>query len=120
MTFGTSCRVVGSGTSASMITPNVDCICVCLYSWFSTTRGIASRLSSITMRMPSRSRLVAQVADALELLVAHQLGDVLDRACALLTWYGISVTTICDLFDDSFSSITARARMTMRPRPVSW
>jgi hypothetical protein len=37
----------------------------------------------------------------------------------LFTWYGISVTTICDLFDDSFSSITARARMTMRPRPVS-
>jgi hypothetical protein len=38
---------------------------------------------------------------------------------ALLTWYGISVTTICDLFEDSFSSITARARMMMRPRPVS-
>ena len=30
-----------------MITPNVVCICVCLYSWFSTTRGIASRFSSI-------------------------------------------------------------------------
>ena len=26
MTFGTSCRVCASGTSASMITPNVDCI----------------------------------------------------------------------------------------------
>jgi hypothetical protein len=39
---------------------------------------------------------------------------------ALLTWYGISVMTICDLFDDSFSSITARARTTIRPRPVSW
>jgi len=37
-----------------------------------------------------------------------------------LTWYGISVMTICDLFDDSFSSITARARTTIRPRPVSW
>ena len=33
---------------------------------------------------------------------------------ALLTWYGSSVTTICDLFEDSFSSITARARITMR------
>ena len=38
---------------------------------------------------------------------------------ALLTWYGSSLMTICDLLDDSFSSITARARMTMRPRPVS-
>jgi hypothetical protein len=38
----------------------------------------------------------------------------------LFTWYGISVTTICDLFDDSFSSITARARMMIRPRPDSW
>ena len=55
MTFGTSRLETGSGTSASMITPNVLCIVVCLYSWFSTTRGIASRLSSITTRMPSRS-----------------------------------------------------------------
>jgi len=39
---------------------------------------------------------------------------------ALLTWYGSSVTTICDLLEDSFSSITARARITIRPRPVSW
>jgi hypothetical protein len=38
---------------------------------------------------------------------------------ALLTWYGISVMTICDLFEEAFSSITARARITMRPRPVS-
>ena len=45
------------------------------------------------MRMPSRSRLVADVGDALDALVADQLGDLLDQR-ALLTWYGISVVTI--------------------------
>jgi len=38
---------------------------------------------------------------------------------ARFTWYGSSVTTICDLFEDSFSSTTARARMITLPRPVS-
>ena len=39
--------------------------------------------------------LVAQVADALDLLVAHELGDASSISSALFTWYGISVTTIC-------------------------
>jgi len=38
-----------------MMTPKVACSCVCLYSWFNTTRGIESRLSSMTTRMPSLS-----------------------------------------------------------------
>ena len=38
-----------------MMTPNVTCICVRLYSWFSTTAGLASRFSSMTIRIPSRS-----------------------------------------------------------------
>src|SRR5256714_1369920 len=42
-------------TRASMIAPKVVCICVCLYSWFSTTAGTASRFRSMTIRMPSRS-----------------------------------------------------------------
>ena len=102
-----------------MMTPNVDCIAVCLYSWLSTTRGIASRLSSITMRMPSRSDSSRRSLMPSSFLSRTSSAMSLDRASRLLTWYGSSVTTICDLFDDSFSSITARARMTMRPRPVS-
>ena len=41
-------------TSANMITPYVSCSWVCLYSWFSTTFGLASFFSSITTRRPSR------------------------------------------------------------------
>ena len=118
MTFGTSRLEIGSGTSASMITPNVLCIVVCLYSWFSTTRGMASRLSSITTRMPSRSD-----SSRRSLMPSSFLSRTSSAICstsrALFTWYGSSVTTICDLFPFSFSSIAARARMTILPRPVS-
>ena len=38
-----------------MMAPKVVCIAVCLYSWFNTTPGMASRFSSITTRIPSRS-----------------------------------------------------------------
>ena len=41
--------------SASILTPTVSCSWVKLYSWLSTTWALASRLSSTTMRMPSRS-----------------------------------------------------------------
>ena len=41
--------------------------------------GQASRFSSMTMRIPSRRRLVAEVADPLQPLLADQLGDVLDQ-----------------------------------------
>ena len=62
-----------------MITPNVDCICVCLYSWFSTTRGIASRFSSMTMRMPSRSDSLRRSLMPSSFLSRTRLGDVLDQ-----------------------------------------
>ena len=42
-------------TSATMLTPNVLCSGVCLKSLFSTTLGMASRLSSIVSRVPPRS-----------------------------------------------------------------
>ena len=63
-----------------MITPNVDCIAVCLYSWFSTTRGIASRLSSMTTRMPSLSDSSRRSLMPSSFLSLHELGDVADRA----------------------------------------
>ena len=43
------------------MTPNVACIVVCLYSWFSTTRGIASRFSSIDDAHAVAIGLVAQM-----------------------------------------------------------
>ena len=39
---------------------------------------------------------------------------------ALLTWYGISVTAIASRPVDSLTSISARARMRTRPRPVRY
>ncbi len=41
--------------SAIILAPKLDCIAVKRQSWFSTTSGMASRLISMTMRMPSRS-----------------------------------------------------------------
>ncbi len=38
-----------------MLQPKDDCMAVKRHSWFSTTSGTASRFSSMTMRMPSRS-----------------------------------------------------------------
>jgi hypothetical protein len=84
----------------------------------STTRGIASRFSSITMRIPSR--LVSFRRSLIpSIFLSRTSSAMFSISRALFTWYGISVTTIWDLFDDSFSSITARARTTIRPRPVS-
>ncbi len=101
-----------------MITPNVDCIAVCLYSWLSTTFGIASRFSSITMRVflsdSSRS------ADTPSIFLSRTYSAIAITRFARLTMYGISVTTICTRPVDSFSSICARARITILPRPVSW
>ena len=103
-----------------MITPKVACSCVCLYSWFNTTRGIESRFNSMTTRIPSLSDSSRRAEIPSSFPFFHQIGDVGNELRALLTWYGSSVaTTICDLLLDSRSSITARARMMMRPRPVS-
>ena len=42
-------------SSASTLMPKVVCNWVNRNSWFSTTSGVASRFSSMTMRMPERS-----------------------------------------------------------------
>ena len=70
------------------------------------------------MRMPSRSRLVAQVGDALDPLVAHQVGDLLDQPRL--------VHLVGDLGDDdrlllaaALGSRSRRARASgSMPRPV--
>ena len=101
-----------------MMTPNVACIEVCLYSWFSTTRGMASRLSSTTTRMPSRSDSSRRSLMP-SIFLSRTSSAMFSTRRALFTWYGSSVTTICCLLLLSFSSMTARARITILPRPVS-
>ena len=79
---------------------------------------MASRFSSTTTRIPSLSdsSLTPEIPS---IFFSDASSAMALTRFSLLTWYGISVTTICDLPDDSFSSIWARARMTTRPRPVS-
>ena len=66
--------------------------------------------------------LVAQVADLGDLLVVHELGDLLDQpavvAAPFFTMKGSSVTMIASLPSRS-GSTWARPRITTRPRPVS-
>ena len=70
------------------------------------------------MRMPCAVGLVADVADALQLLLAHQLGDALDEPRL--------VHLVGDLGDDDalalglwFDLDLGLARMVRCPRPVS-
>ncbi len=102
-----------------MIAPNVVCIWVCLNRLFSTTRGTASRFSSITTRIPSRSDSSRRSLMPSSFL-SRARWAISSTSRALLTMYGISVTTICERPVDSFSSTWARARTIMRPRPVSY
>jgi hypothetical protein len=60
-------------------------------------------------------RFVAQVADALELLLLHEVGDARDEL-ALFTRYGIEVMMICVSFLPS-STISASPRTTTGPCP---
>ena len=64
---------------ASMLAPKLVCRSEWRQSWFSTTSAMASRFSSMTMRMPSR--LVSSQMSAMPSisLLAHLLGDLLDQ-----------------------------------------
>src|SRR5438105_4632497 len=96
-----------------MIAPKVVCIAVCLYRLFSTTSGTASRLSSITMRMPSRSDSSRRSLMP-SIFLSRARSAMFFTRFDLLTMYGISVTTICERPLDSFSSTWARARIPRR------
>ncbi len=102
-----------------MITPKVLCIWVCLYSWFSTMYGIASRFRSTTMRMPSRSDS-SRRSEIPSIFLSRASSAICSIRRDLLTMNGISVTTIRSPLPPSRSSISARARITTRPRPVAY
>jgi hypothetical protein len=102
-------------TSASSDMPNVCCSGVSLNRSPSTPRVHRARQLDDDAH-PRAVRLVAQVGDALQPAVAHQLGDALDELL-LFVWYGSSVTMM-RLRLRLISSICALACMVMLPRPV--
>ena len=60
-----------------MLTAKFVCIGVCFQSWFSTTFALASRSQLDDQPLRVAGRLVADVADALDLALVDQLGDLL-------------------------------------------
>ena len=99
-----------------MITPNVSCIFVCLNNKFNTTLGFASFFSSITILIPSLSDSSLK-SDIPTIFLSLTKSAIFSISLALLTWYGISVTTIlCLPFS---SSISVLALTITLPLPVS-
>ena len=118
-----SCRICFSvsvrgcpSTIASMMTPNVTCICVSEYRLFRTICGEASRLTSMTMCMPLRSEW-SSMFEMPSSRFSLTRSAMLSISRALLTWYGSSETTIWNR-PFGFSTISARARTWILPRPV--
>ena len=66
--------------SATMLMPNTVSIGVCAYRLLSTISVISPRLQLDDDAHAVLVGLVAQLRDALDVLVAHQLGDALDQA----------------------------------------
>ena len=105
-------------TIASMMIPNDVCSWVCLYRLFSTTSGISPRRSSITILIPSRSDS-SRISVIPSTTLPRTSSAIFSISLALLSWYGISVTTIALLSLLSAVSICVRARSVIEPRP-SW
>ena len=99
-----------------MITPNVSCICVCLYNWFSTIFALQSFRSSITIRIPSRE-LSSRRAVIPSIFLSLTSSAIFWISFALFTMYGSSVTTIF-CFPFAIGSISDTARTLILPRPV--
>ncbi len=106
-----------------MLTPNVCWSCVCLKSWFCVTAVTASRRSSITIRIPSRSDSSRRSAMP-SIFLSRTAWAIFSISVDLLTWYGISVTTsACRSMPSPrrlMVSSCIRARITTRPRPVRY
>ena len=105
-------------TSATALKPKVVCNGVCLKSLFSATCGIASRLRSIWIRIPDLSEWSARSEISVRTLSLTRSAIFLITPVSppFLTPYGSSLTTIAVLPPRS-SSMWARARTRMRPRP---
>ena len=78
------CRGLPS-SSATKFTPKEVCSCVKRYSWFSTTSGVASFFSSITMRRPSRS-LSSRRSEIPSTALARTNSAIFSISVDLFTW----------------------------------
>ena len=100
----------------SMIIPKVVCIAVCLNRLLRTISLIASRLSSITTRIPSRSDS-SRIVETPSMSLSFTRLAIFSIRRALFTWYGSSSITIISFF--ALCSICVLARTLMRPLPDS-
>ena len=94
-----------TGTSASMLKPNVACSGVCLKSWLSTTFGVALLLQLDDDAHALAVRLVVHARDAGDALLGVGFGDRLDDAAL--------VDLVRNLGDDDL--VLARAPRRSRP-----
>ena len=106
-----------SSTSASMLQPKVSCSWVCLYRLFSTTRGWASRLSTMTSRWPVRAEVSSRMSAMPVRRPELTRSAIFWARLSGLHMYGNSVTTsaVRPFFS---SSMLITARMVTEPRPV--
>ena len=70
---------------ASMLAPKDVCRSEWRQSWFSTTSAIASRLSSMTMRMPSRL-VSSQMLAMPSILFSRTCSAIFSISTRLFTW----------------------------------
>ena len=100
---------------ASMLTPNELCIAVKRHSWFRTTSPEASRFSSMTIRMPSRSDS-SRTSEMPSIRFSRTISTIRSIRVCLLTWNGSSVTTMASR-SLRMVSIVALPRTMTEPRP---
>ena len=103
---------------ASMITPNVDCRAVCLYRLLRTVKTRASRLISMTMRMPWRSDSSRRSAMPSSFR-SDTSSAIFATSVALFTAYGSSSMMMRSRPLGACSNVW-RARTTIRPCPVAY
>ena len=104
-------------TKQMLLTENELCRAVYLYNLFKTTFGIESRFNSYTILIPLLSDS-SRISEIPSIFLSLTKSAVFLIISDLFTWYGISVTIITSL-PLLVSSISALARITIFPRPVS-
>ena len=95
----------------------MSCICVNLYSKFSTTCGFASLFNSITTLTFSSLSDSSLTAEIPSILFSFTKSAMFSINFDLFTWYGNEDTTIL-CFPPDISSISASALSVIFPRPV--
>ena len=103
-------------TIANIIIPKLSCNCVCLYRLFKTISACSPLFNSMTIRIPSRSDS-SRMSEIPSTFFSCTNRAVRSITLDLLTWYGISVITICCLSRPG-RSMAALARIVKEPRPV--